>query len=217
LSFNGYIAVEGPIGVGKTALAEMMADQFKGHVIRELAEDNPFLSEFYRDARKAALQTQIFFLMSRYSQQQQLVHRDLFSGAIISDYLFAKDRIFAHLNLNDRELMLYNRVVSALEADVAKPDLVVYLTASVDTLTDRINKRGRDFEKNIERRYLDLLCESYSNYFFHYTETPLLVVKTDNIDFRKDRGNFDYLIDKILSPPKGTEYISFDKLSIEGN
>lgn len=217
MNFNGYIAVEGPIGVGKTALAEMIADQFKGHVIRELAEDNPFLSDFYRDARKAAFQTQIFFLMSRYGQQQQLVHRDLFSGAVISDYLFAKDRIFAHLNLNDRELMLYNRVVSALETDIVKPDLVVYLTASIDTLADRIKRRGRDFEKNMERRYLEILCESYSEYFFHYSEGPLLVVKTDNIDFRTDRGNFNYLIDKILSSPKGTEYISFDKLSIEEN
>jgi deoxyadenosine/deoxycytidine kinase len=217
LSFNGYIAVEGPIGVGKTALAEMMADQFRGHIIRELAEDNPFLAEFYRDARKAAFQTQIFFLMSRYSQQQQLLHRDLFSGAVISDYLFVKDRIFAYLNLDDRELMLYNRVVSALETDLVRPDLVVYLTASVDTLTERIRARGRDFEKNMERRYLESLCESYSDYFFHYSETPLLVVKTDNIDFRRDRGNFNYLIDKILSSPKGTEYISFDKLSIEEN
>jgi deoxyadenosine/deoxycytidine kinase len=217
LSFNGYIAIEGPIGVGKTALAEMIADQFNGHVVRELAEDNPFLADFYRDARKAAFQTQIFFLMSRYSQQQHLVHRDLFSGAIVSDYLFAKDRIFAHLNLNDRELMLYNRVVSALETDLVKPDLVVYLTASVDTLADRIRKRGRDFEKSIERRYLEMLCESYSDYFFHYSETPLLVVKTDNIDFGKDRGNFNYLIDRILSGPKGTEYISFDRLTIEGN
>jgi len=216
MSFNGYIAIEGPIGVGKTTLAEKLAARLQANVIYEMAENNPFLAEFYKNRRKAAFQTQIFFLMSRFAQQQQLANRDLFSKAIISDYLFAKDRIFAGLNLDEKEFALYDRVLSALETDIAKPDLVIYLTASVNSLYDRIKGRGRDFEKGIDRGYLETLCDTFSDYFFHYTETPLLVVKTDGIDFGRDDENFKYLVDKIVSRPSRTEYIAFDRLTIEG-
>lgn len=215
MNFNGYIAIDGPIGVGKTALAEQMAAYFKGVVVYELAEENPFLPEFYKNHSKAAFQTQIFFLMSRFSQQKQLANRDLFSGPVISDYLFSKDRIFAGLNLSDAEFSLYDRVASALESEVVKPDLAIYLTATVDTLMERIKKRGRDFEKGMDRGYLESLCESYSDYFFHYNDTPLLVVKTDDIDFARDRENLEYLIEKVLSEPKSVEYIAFDRLNIE--
>jgi len=215
LSFNGYIAVEGPIGVGKTALAERIARHIGGKVVYELAEDNPFLPEFYRHPAGAAFQTQIFFLMSRYAQLRQLANRDLFSGAIVSDYLFAKDRIFAGINLSEQEFSLYNRVASALEAEIARPDLVVYLTAAVDSLAERIKKRGRNFEKGMDHRYLESICESYSDFFFHYDETPLLVVKTDGIDFARDGENFSYLLEKIMSRPKSAEYISFDRLGFE--
>ena len=216
MSYNGYIAIEGPIGVGKTALADRLARHLSGDVIYELAEDNPFLPEFYKNPEKVAFQTQIFFLMSRFGQQSQLQNRDLFSKALVSDYLFAKDRIFAGINLNAREFSLYDRVASALEADIVKPDLVIYLTAAVDSLIRRGRNRGRGYEKAIDRQYLETLCESYSEFFFHYSDTPLLVVKTDGIDFTRDSENFDYLVDKILSQPKNTEYIAFDKLTFEG-
>ncbi|MEE9553834.1 MAG: deoxynucleoside kinase [candidate division Zixibacteria bacterium] len=215
MNFNGYVAIEGPIGVGKTVLAEQLAETFGGRVIRELAEENPFLPEFYKNGDKAAFQTQVFFLMSRFAQQKQLANRDLFSEALISDYLFNKDRIFAGINLNDKEFSLYDRVASSLETEIVRPDLVIYLTATIDTLVDRIRKRGRDFEKGIDRRYLETVCESYSDYFFHYGDTPLLVVKTDDIDFSRDKENFSYLVDKILSKPSTTEYIAFDKLNLE--
>lgn len=216
MGHNGYIAVEGPIGVGKTSLAKLLADRFAARPILEKAEENPFLPDFYRNRERSAFQTQIFFLMSRYSQQQQILNRDLFSTALISDYLFAKDRIFARINLSDRELALYNQVASTLESNTVKPDLVIYITASVDILMDRIRKRGRDFERGFDRDYLETVCESYSEFFFHYKGAPLLVIKTDDTDFRKDAENFTYLVEKILSGPRGTEYISFDSLAING-
>ncbi len=215
MSFNGYIAIEGPIGVGKTVLAGQLADILKGRVIHELAEENPFLPEFYENNNKAAFQTQVFFLMSRFAQQKQLANRDLFSGALISDYLFNKDRIFAGINLNEQEFSLYDRVASSIETEIIKPDLVIYLTAAIDTLMERIKKRGRNFEKGMDRQYLETVRESYSDYFFHYDDTPLLVVKTDGIDFARDREKFGYLVDKVLSKPKTTEYIAFDRLNFE--
>jgi len=215
LSFSGYIAIEGPIGVGKTELAELIAERLKGEMVYELAEDNPFLPEFYRHPDRSAFQTQIFFLMSRFNQLRRLNNRDLFSGSVISDYLFAKDRIFAGINLSEQEYSLYDRVASALESEIARPDLVIYLTAAIDTLTARIKKRGREFEKGMDRGYLKTISESYSEFFFHYTDTPLLVVKTDDVDFSKEQGNFEYLLEKIISPPRGTEYIAFDRLKFE--
>lgn len=214
--YNGYIAVEGPIGVGKTSLARLLADRFAARLILEMAEENPFLPDFYRNRERAAFQTQVFFLMSRYHQQQQILNHDLFSKALISDYLFAKDRIFARINLSDRELALYNRLASTLESSIVEPDLVIYITASVDVLMERIRKRSRDFERSFDHGYLEAVCESYSEFFFHYKSAPLLVIKTDNTDFRKDSENFSYLMDKILSGPRGTEYISFDSLAIDG-
>jgi len=214
---NGYIAVEGPIGVGKTVLAERLAQRLNGRVIYELAEENPFLCEFYENGSAAAFQTQIFFLMSRFAQQRQLANRDLFSRVVVSDYLFDKDRIFASINLDEREFGLYDRVASHLEMEIARPDLVIYLTAAVDSLMDRIRKRGRDFEKGIDRRYLQAVCDAYSDYFFHYDDAPLLVVKTDGIDLAGNKVNFQYIVDKILSQPKRTEYIAFDRLNIDGS
>ncbi len=214
---NGYIAVEGPIGVGKTVLAERLAQRLNGRVIYELAEENPFLWEFYENGSAAAFQTQIFFLMSRFAQQRQLANRDLFSRVVVSDYLFDKDRIFASINLDEREFRLYDRVASHLEMEIARPDLVIYLTAAVDSLMDRIRKRGRDFEKGIDRRYLQAVCDAYSDYFFHYDDAPLLVVKTDGIDLAENKVNFQYIVDKILSQPKRTEYIAFDRLNIDGS
>ncbi len=216
MGYNGYIAVEGPIGVGKTSLAKLLADYFAARLILETAEDNPFLPDFYKNRERAAFQTQVFFLMSRYSQQQQILNHDLFSKALISDYLFAKDGIFARVNLTEREVSLYNRVASTLESNIVRPDLVIYITASVDILMERISKRSRDFEGDFDRHYLEAVCDSYSEFFFHYRSTPLLVIKTDNIDFRRDTENFNYLVNKILSRPGGTEYISLDSSIING-
>jgi deoxyadenosine/deoxycytidine kinase len=202
--------------VGKTSLAKLLADYFAARLVLEMAEDNPFLPDFYKNRERAAFQTQVFFLMSRYSQQQQILNHDLFSKALISDYLFAKDGIFARVNLTEREVSLYNRVASTLESNIVRPDLVIYITASVDILMERISKRSRDFEGDFDRHYLEAVCDSYSEFFFHYRSTPLLVIKTDNTDFRRDTENFNYLVNKILSRPEGTEYISLDNSMING-
>ena len=204
----GYIAIEGPIGVGKTTLAEELTAHFKGRLILELAEENPFLTDFYKSRERFAFHTQIFFLMSRYRQQEEFSTYDLFSEAVISDYLFAKDRIFASINLSEQELALYDRVATVLEQNIVWPDLVIYLTASVDVLLERIKRRNRSFEKGFDREYLEMLCEAYSNFFFYYNRTPLLVIRTDNFDFRRDSDKFNYLVEKIISKPTGTEYIS---------
>jgi len=216
VNHGGYIALEGPIGVGKTTLATQLAEHFKGRLVLELAEENPFLPDFYRNRQRFAFHTQLFFLMSRYRQQEEFASYDLFSEMVMSDYLFAKDRIFARINLTDRELALYDRVASALEQNIIWPDLVIYLTASVGTLLERIKKRNRSFEKGFDPDYLEGLCESYSDFFFHFGRTPLLVVKTDAFDFRRDKDKFGYLVQKIMSKPLGTEYISFDDISVDG-
>lgn len=215
MSYSGYIAIEGPIGVGKTSLARMLGERLGARLVLEMAEENPFLPRFYKDREPAAFQTQIFFLMSRFMQQRQIINHDLFSQALISDYLFDKDRIFAQINLTDKELSLYDRVSAELQFGIVKPDLVIYMTAAADILMERIRRRGRDFEKGLDRDYLKIVCEAYSEFFFHYDRTPLLIVGTDHTDFATDDDNFSYLVDKILSGPHGAEYISFDSLELD--
>jgi deoxyadenosine/deoxycytidine kinase len=164
------------------------------------------LEDFYRDMRSFAFQTQIFFLLSRYKQQMELVQRDLFSERVVSDYLFAKDRIFANLNLDDRELVLYDHLADLLERDIPKPDVVVYLQASTDILMKRIRKRGRSYEHDMPRDYIAALNEAYNYFFFHYNQTPLLVVNTDDIDFVANREDLKELIQAIDSHESGTSY-----------
>ena len=200
-----HIAVEGPIGVGKTSLVDMLARRFRGTRVLEDAE-NPFLGEFYKDKRGAAFRCQLFFLLSRHDQQKQITQRDLFTELVLSDYTFAKDKIFAYLTLEDSELMIYNRLYELLEPSVPKPDLVIYLQANLDTLLKRIRKRGRDYEKTISPPYLQELSEAYAHYFYRYDETPLLVVNTNRIDFDTTPEHFEALVEQISGAQKGTQY-----------
>jgi len=201
-----YIAVEGPIGVGKTTLVQKLADAFPARTMIEVVEENPFLPDFYRDQEKYAFQTQLFFLLSRYRQQQELWQPDLFNRYIFSDYIFAKDRLFAALTLSDNEMLLYDQVFQILDTRVLKPDLVVYLQARLDVLLDRIKRRGRSFEKNFDASYLKRLTTAYNDYFFHYAATPLLVVDTSDINVVDSEADFNDLKRSILGHRGGMQF-----------
>ncbi len=197
-----YIAIEGPIGVGKTTLATALAERLSGRLVLEGVEENPFLPGFYQDRKKHAFQAQIFFLLSRFQQQQELFQQDLFNQVTVADYLFAKDRIFASLTLEPNELALYERVWQVLGARVVKPDLVVYLQARPDVLAARIRKRGREFERHVAPEYLEAVNRAYGDFFFHYEETPLLVVNTSEIDLA-DESDLDALVREIRRHRRG--------------
>jgi len=203
---NRYIVVEGVIGVGKTSLARLLSERLKSRLVLEEVEENPFLKDFYQDRARYAFQTQMHFLFSRYQQQRGLRQMELFSERLVSDYLFQKDRIFASLNLSDRELALYERLVGWLELDVMRPDVVVYLQAQPDTLMARIARRGRPYERDMEREYIRGLNEAYNHFFFHYNEAPLLVVNTNGIDFVNHAEDFEDLLERIVSHRQGTVY-----------
>jgi deoxyguanosine kinase len=202
-----YIAIEGPIGVGKTTLAKALAERLGGRLVLEAVEENPFLPGFYQDRKKHALQAQLFFLLSRYQQQQDLFQQDLFNQVTISDYLFAKDRIFASLTLDPDELALYERIWQVLGARIVKPDLVVYLQARPEVLAARIRKRGRDFERQVAPEYLDGVSRAYGDFFFHYEETPLLVVNTSELDLG-DESDLDALVKEIRRHRRGRLHFS---------
>jgi len=201
-----YIVIDGPIGVGKTSLATLLAPELNARIIFERAEENPFLTDFYKDPARFRFQTQIFFLMSRYAQQEEFSQHDLFNQVTISDYLFAKDRIFAYLNLNDNELALYDQIFKMLEPKIVKPDLVIFLQADTETILRRIKQRGRPFEKEVSRDYIEAVNEAYNHYFFRYNDTPLLVINTSDIDFVHNPEDLDDLIRQILSMRQGTLY-----------
>jgi deoxyguanosine kinase len=201
-----YIVTEGPIGVGKTSLTSLLAEELGARLILERAEDNPFLPDFYKDPIRYRFQTQMFFLLSRFSQQQELSQPDLFTRITISDYLFDKDRIFAYLNLDENELALYEQFYKILEPKVVKPDLVIFLQADTDTLLKRIKQRGRQFEKDINQDYIATVNEAYNHFFFRYSETPLLVINTSDIDYVNRRADLDDLLKYILGMKQGTQY-----------
>ena len=201
-----YIAVEGPIGVGKTTLAQILSDRLGARLVTEGTEENPFLRGFYADRRKYAFQAQIFFLLSRFQQQQALFQQDLFTQSTVADYLFAKDRIFAALTLSPDELALYERVYELLGPRVVKPDLVVYLQARTDVLLARIRKRGRDYERAIDGAWLEALTKAYNEFFFHYEDTPLLVVNASDIDLEGSPEDVEALLSVIKKHRKGRQH-----------
>jgi deoxyadenosine/deoxycytidine kinase len=199
-----HIAIEGPIGVGKTSLVQLLADRFEGVMVLEDIT-NPFLPAFYEGRPGAAFQVQIYFLLSRFQQQREIKQMNLFQRLVLADYSFPKDRIFAYLNLEDNDLRIYEKLFPVLEQEVPRPDLVIYMQASLPVLLERIQRRGRDFEKSIDSDYLERLGEAYSYYFFHYRETPLLVVNTDDIDFVHNPADLDALVEQITRCRRGTQ------------
>jgi len=201
-----YIAIDGPIGVGKTSLAKLLAKEFNARCILEKPDENPFLPGFYGDRRKYAFQTQIFFLLSRFQQQKEIAQLDLFNQVTLCDYLFAKDRIFASLNLDDHELALYEQIYRLLHGQIPSPDLVIFLQARPEVLVQRVRSRNIPFEKEIDSEYLKNLVDAYNYYFFHYDQTPLLVVNTSEIDFVNRQEDFTQLVREIKQMKKGTWY-----------
>lgn len=196
-NFPRYVVIEGPIGVGKTTLVEKLVERFSARPVLEIFEENPFLADFYTNQQRFAFQTEMFFLLSRYRQQEQFSQTDLFSQFHVSDYLFVKCRLFASLTLSDHELALYDRMYNILITQVPTPDLVIHLTAPVDTLLERIDRRGRPYEKNIDAEYLERLSSLYHNFFAHYEESPLLEIDSSEANFAEDAAALDALIEQI--------------------
>jgi deoxyguanosine kinase len=201
-----YIAIEGVIGVGKTSLAKLLTKRLDGQLILEESEKNPYLADFYRDPRRFGFQAQLFFLMTRYRQLLDIPQRDLFHKYLIADYIFAKDKIFAFLNLEKRDLVLYERVAVLMEKELPKPDLVLYLQSNTERLMNNIRKRKQPFEKGISPEYIKRLNEAYNEFFFRYSETPLLVINTSEIDFVRNEEDLNDLIQQIKNPPAGMKY-----------
>jgi len=201
-----FIAVEGPIGVGKTSLAKKLADSLSADTVLEEVFENPFLERFYQDGESAALPAQMFFLFARARQIEGLRQSDLFATVRVSDYLFAKDRLFAELNLSPDELALYDQVVDSLRVDPPVPDLVIYLQASVDSLLDRIARRGIGFERAISRRYLERLTDAYARYFHAYDDGPLLIVNASQIDPISSDADYEQLFRQIERTTGGRHF-----------
>jgi deoxyguanosine kinase len=200
-----YMAVDGPIGVGKTTLVDLLVKRFEGVRVLEDA-DNPFLDKFYKDRPGAAFQTQLYYLLSRFKQQQEIIQRELFQRLVVADYPFQKDRIFAYLNLTDDELLIYDKLYALLEPQVPKPDVLLYLVADVDTCMQRIRKRNRAYEKRMADEYLIELIDAYNHYYHHYRSSPVLVVDTRHVNFPERPEDFEELIDRLKQPIRGTEY-----------
>ena len=203
-----YVAIEGTIGVGKTSLANLLSEKLSAKLVLETFEDNPFLSDFYEDPERHAFQTQLWFLLQRYQQQQDLRQVDMFQNLVITDYMFVKDRLFASLNLSEKEMSLYDTVANMMERNVIHPDLVIFLQADTETLMKNIAKRGRDFEKNISDDYIDALNQVYNEYFIRYQETPLVIINTNNIDFVNNHQDLEEMINYIRQPVAGTKFFN---------
>ena len=205
---ESYIAIEGPIGVGKTSLAEIIADKLNTRKALEDFQENPFLDNFYDNIEEYAFQTQMFFLLQRYKQQQEIKQLDVMQKGVVTDYMFDKDRLFASFTLSGPEMELYSRVADILEQDIIKPDLVVYLQADTPLLMQYIKKRGRDLEKGVTSDYIDLVNQRYQEFFVNYEDTPLLIINTNNIDFVENPRDLDELLEIIQKPVQGTKYFN---------
>jgi deoxyadenosine/deoxycytidine kinase len=203
-----FVVVEGPIGVGKTSLARRLAASFGSDLVLEQGDENPFLERFYRNPRAAAFQTQLYFLFQRARQMQELRQHDLFQRVRVSDYLLEKDRLFARLTLDDEEFGLYEQVYSKLAIDAPTPDLVVYLQAPVDTLLERIARRGIQYEQMIERRYLERLTEAYARFFLEFEACPVLMVNAADIDPVGSDADYEGLLAEIVRARRGRHYFN---------
>ena len=203
-----YIAIEGPIGVGKTALAKRLAESLSADLVLEEVEENPFLERFYRDGRSAALPAQMFFLFARARQIEDLRQSDLFSSVRISDYLFTRDRLFAELNLDPEELKLYDQIVDNLAVDPPVPDLVIYLQASVDALMQRLARRNSNYDRFVDRAYLERLTDAYARFFHEYDDGPLLIVNASAIDPVNNAADYEQLFQQIERTTGGRHFFN---------
>ena len=203
-----YIAIEGPIGVGKTGLAKRLAENLSADLVLEEVEENPFLERFYRDGRSAALPAQMFFLFARARQIEDLRQSDLFASVRISDYLFTRDRLFAELNLDAEELKLYDQIVDNLAVDAPVPDLVIYLQASVDALMQRLVRRNSNYDRYVDRAYLEKLTDAYARFFHAYDDGPLLIVNASQIDPVNNDADFEQLFQQIERTTGGRHFFN---------
>lgn len=201
-----YVAVEGAIGAGKTTVVKRLAEQLDANTVLEDWSTNPFLGSFYEGAEGASFQLELFFLLMRYRQQQELVQRQLFAQATLCDYVFEKSRLFAYLNLDDSELLIYEKLFNLLTESAPKPELVVYLQAPTEVLMKRVKSRGRPEERGLSEEYMTEVNRAYNHYFFHYNATPLLVVNTADVDFERSDEDLDDLLRQIKGMGKGTQY-----------
>ena len=201
-----FIAIEGVIGAGKTTLARMLAEKIGAGLLQDDAFNNPFLVDFYKDRKRYAFSAQLYFLLTRYQQQQTLLVHDLFEKRIVADYSFIRDHIFATVNLSQRELILYEKILPLLKAEIPRPDLTIYLQTSTPVLLERIRKRNFAFERTVDSGYIGELNDAFNYFFFHYDESPLLVVKTDDIDFVENAQDFENLVNVIEQPITGKKY-----------
>ena len=203
-----YIVVEGPIGSGKSTLAKILADRFLVNLLSEKAEKNPFLPKFYEDMKRYALSTQLFFLFQRADQIKKISQKDMFKKSIIADFFLEKDPIFAKINLDEEEFNLYHQIFSHLQLKAPKPDLIIYIQTSVETLEKRIKERNIDFEMDISTKYLETIAESYSQYFHSYNHSPVLILNNENLNILKDKNAIDLLIERIMGIKSNREFFN---------
>ncbi len=202
-----YIIIEGVIGVGKTTLADMIGKRLGAQIIREQHDENPFLADFYKEPRRFAFQTELFFLLSRYRQQvDEIRQSDLFAQSIVTDYLFNKSRIFAAITLDEREQTLFNTTANVLERDIPVPDLVVYLQSNTQRLMRNIKLRDRDYERGMNPEYIEALVEAYNHHFFRYSASDLMIINATTLDFVHNPNQFEDLFDQIMNAPGGLSY-----------
>ncbi len=209
LSRYRYIVVEGPIGVGKTSLARLLARQLEAQTLLELPEQNPFLARFYQDMPRWALPTQLFFLFQRMNQLREVTQLNLFSRLTIGDFLLEKDPLFAQLTLSSEELRLYQQIFDTLQPQAPKPDLVIYLHAAADVLAERVRRRAAEFERGISVDYLAVLADQYSRFFYQYNASPVLVVNTERLNFVDNSSDLELLVGRLAEMRGGREFFNF--------